>query len=341
MAPGAPAAIRSPRASPWVFQGRRGPAALHADILRAKLSVGAPSAQPEPVVAQQPPAPRRYTREGWLLFYYLASSIFMYVTLSLLVPSPSRQDPDPPLPKNLLGFATYLLLIPVLVAAMTRDKLDLRALLGRPSRTEITSAIALGIGLLLLMHAALFFVYFPLSLIAPELSRELLFGREASLEWTFDSPLSASNLLGLPLAWLLAPVAEELMFRGLLLPAWIARWGVWRAVLASSALFAIWHAEPVAPFLLSIAISQAFLATSKLYVPIALHCATNVSASLVSWMLIAWTDPALDPWASFLDQWWLVPVGLAVGLPLALMAWPRLRMASPLNMASSTATPPR
>jgi uncharacterized protein len=44
---------------------------------------------------------------------------------------------------------------------------------------------------------------------------------------------------------LIAPVVEELMFRGMMLRTFMRRWGFWPAALASSAIFALFHTYEV------------------------------------------------------------------------------------------------
>jgi membrane protease YdiL (CAAX protease family) len=48
-------------------------------------------------------------------------------------------------------------------------------------------------------------------------------------------------VLSVLLVALVAPVAEELAFRGVILPAIGERWGQWPAILISAALFAAYH----------------------------------------------------------------------------------------------------
>ena len=80
------------------------------------------------------------------------------------------------------------------------------------------------------------------------------------------------------LAVLLAPLAEELLFRGVLLRVFRRRIGTAGAVLASSALFAAVHLHlpALAPiFVLSLGLSVAYLRTGSLVIPIVMHALFN------------------------------------------------------------------
>ena len=80
---------------------------------------------------------------------------------------------------------------------------------------------------------------------------------------------------------LLAPVVEELLFRGVLVNRWGAKWGIRTGVLASSAIFACLHANPVGVFALGLVAALLYLRTGTLLVPIALHVGNNLIATVM------------------------------------------------------------
>jgi len=90
------------------------------------------------------------------------------------------------------------------------------------------------------------------------------------------------------LAVVLAPVAEELFFRGLILPAMARRMGIGAAVTVSSALFALLHMHVpslVPLFIFSIALSLAYIHTRSIITPIVMHALFNaISLLAMSWM---------------------------------------------------------
>ena len=88
----------------------------------------------------------------------------------------------------------------------------------------------------------------------------------------------------------LAPVAEELFFRGLALPLLARRIGVAPAVAAVSGVFALlhFHVPSLAPlFVIGSAFSVAYLATGSLAVPIAMHAVFNAVNLGVLYLLYA------------------------------------------------------
>lgn len=76
------------------------------------------------------------------------------------------------------------------------------------------------------------------------------------------------------LAILVAPVSEELLFRGLLLPLLARRLGVGAAVVGSSLVFALvhFHVPSLVPlFVFSVALSLAYIHTRSILTPIVMH----------------------------------------------------------------------
>ena len=99
---------------------------------------------------------------------------------------------------------------------------------------------------------------------------------------------------------LLAPISEELYFRGLL-HSWF--WGktdrVWLRVLASATIFGLAHADSVsviaASFVIGVVSAVAYERTRSLFIPIIIHLTTNSAAVLLLYLALALAEllPAL------------------------------------------------
>ena len=75
-----------------------------------------------------------------------------------------------------------------------------------------------------------------------------------------------------------APVAEEIFFRGIVYNAWLREFGVWRAVIGSAALFALIHGSIFvipAIFGLGIALALLYRRTGSLPASMAMHATFN------------------------------------------------------------------
>lgn len=86
------------------------------------------------------------------------------------------------------------------------------------------------------------------------------------------------------LAAVFAPITEELFFRGFALPAFGRSLRAWPAVLAASALFAVFHISPGAyfpTFALGVALSLTYLRSGSLLPAMLIHGLHNATAILV------------------------------------------------------------
>jgi uncharacterized protein len=91
---------------------------------------------------------------------------------------------------------------------------------------------------------------------------------------------------------LLVPISEELYFRGLLHTwFWSKTDRVWLRVLASSALFALAHADSVsviaASSVIGVVNAIAYERTRSLFIPIVVHITTNSAAAILLYLSLA------------------------------------------------------
>ena len=178
---------------------------------------------------------------------------------------------------SLLVFSGWLygLILAWGIWSFRRHGADLRRLVGRlPSGYNWWPPVGLVAATLLFSVAAIWLVYYSLSFIAPGLvdslaGQELYAGDEDT-----SSPI-VYNLAILAMLVLVAPVLEEVLFRGILLTRWSVRWGTGRAILLSSGLFAILHPDPLGAFAFGVVASLLYLRTRTLIVPIACHFLHN------------------------------------------------------------------
>jgi CAAX protease family protein len=113
-----------------------------------------------------------------------------------------------------------------------------------------------------------------------------------------------------------APVVEELVFRGLLVDVFEARWGRARAWLASATLFGLLHAPVVLhTILFALVLSAVRTASGSLALPIALHAANNLLPAILTSLALASDGqiPASDG---------TLPGGVGTGLVLLVLCLP-------------------
>jgi membrane protease YdiL (CAAX protease family) len=104
-------------------------------------------------------------------------------------------------------------------------------------------------------------------------------------------PLALNFIVTLVGAGLLAPVAEEMFFRGLIHRWFSARFGFWPAVFISSAIFAAGHADSVgvvaSAFVLGLVLGALYDRSRSLWVTIAVHATNNCLAVILLYAAVA------------------------------------------------------
>jgi membrane protease YdiL (CAAX protease family) len=125
--------------------------------------------------------------------------------------------------------------------------------------------------LALITAATLILLFVPLSYLAPELVQHTILEGSA-----LDEVHSAGQFVVLFLTIaVVAPIVEELFFRGLVLHRFARKWGTSAGVIASSALFAVGHVEWIGHFVTGVAFALIYLRTRSLWMSILAHGVYN------------------------------------------------------------------
>jgi membrane protease YdiL (CAAX protease family) len=150
-------------------------------------------------------------------------------------------------------------------------------------------------------------------------------GVEPVVPYAYAEPNDAASVVaGTLTTCFLLPVAEELAFRSGLFRGWRARLGgVW-AALASSALFALFHSDPLGSFLSAFAWVLLYVRTGTLWAPVVAHCLNNLFAAAWLLGLGAWSREVVAGEARQVVALVLSVVGAGGLVALARASWPGL-----------------
>ena len=123
-----------------------------------------------------------------------------------------------------------------------------------------------------------------LSKIAPTFAESLLEDIDEA-----DAGLSSVPLLYNSLEFttyvIVAPIAEEFIFRGVLLHIWATKWKIALAIVLSSTLFGLLHLNPIGASIFGIIWTIFYIRTSNLFVPIVAHAMNNSVAFGASFLI--------------------------------------------------------
>ena len=174
-------------------------------------------------------------------------------------------------------FAIFMLAIAIFLTLPALRRLC-RSLLSQPIPKDKRAEV----GIVLVIHVACAFAALgAVVLLAwsrggePALARFV--GEQAKDAEQMSQALSVGGVLTfLVLAGFIAPVVEEIVFRGMLYRAWAERWGWLAAALSTSFLFAIIHPNMFSQFFASILYIGLYRRTGSLRAPIILHGLFNM-----------------------------------------------------------------
>ncbi|MGQ0604215.1 MAG: lysostaphin resistance A-like protein [Anaerolineales bacterium] len=234
-----------------------------------------------PAIAEHTPPPAR-----WLdLVLYLVGGFGSFLALSIAVGFLAGENRTLALAGA--GLANFICLAgTVYVFGIRRGRLSWAGLGLFPPRWR---------WLWLLLIAALTLALLPVRALVALLTLWLVEGNFDSLQARSDLLTPEFSLIGFTITFLfvgiLAPISEELFFRGALYGWLAARYRVWIAVLVSSTLFGLAHFDSlgvvVSSFIMGVMIALVYEYTRSLWAAIAIHVLNNSLAVLLLYAVLA------------------------------------------------------
>lgn len=162
-------------------------------------------------------------------------------------------------------------------------------------------------------------LYHLLSLGLPYEVEELLINGANSPSANSPNFFKNYNLLDTFTACVVAPIAEEFIFRGIILQSFCTKWGIRAGLLSSSLLFGCLHLNFIGTLLVGIILGMFYIKTRSLIVPIAFHALNNILAVLIPVLPNNFLRYIPAEQLQSLDfAWWLGIVLMAIPLPFLL-----------------------
>lgn len=230
-------------------------------------------------------------RSRWILLWIIGGVPLMilatYLIGFILISTGSFSEYSDPFFDSLaLGLSTQGILLLWGIWVIRRSNLSRDALIGRiPLNYPWLLAFGIIIAMLLYSIGASWVFSYPLTVFAPDMLVDLLNTR-IFLETTETAQPMLANSWIVLLIVILAPVSEELVFRGILLSRWSTKWGHTKAILLSSTLFGSLHfPDIIGAFMFGILMCAIYMKTRTLIIPIIIHVGNNLTACMLSLLL--------------------------------------------------------
>ena len=285
-------------------------------------SCGWPLAEESPGPAISPDNPFYRIRARSLVLWVAAGTLIVvgvFIIANIFVGS-DDEGLDPFFDSIIINVGFYgLMAVWVLSQALSKG-VDLRLLVGGvPSGYRWRSVFGV-VGLLMLftIFTSWLFLYF----VAEYLPHVVDFFNTEDVFVTGERSDYAApyNLQAFLVVVFVAPVVEELIFRGMLLTRWSLKWGPTAGIIASSALFGIFHVGFFGAFAFGVAMSLLYIKTGTLLVPMAAHFLNNLVAAGFSAIALRSESAGSGVNLHDLEAWLLAAVAGAV-ITLFLLLW--------------------
>ena len=134
-----------------------------------------------------------------------------------------------------------------------------------------------------------------------------------------DNYVLVANLLNFLTVVLVAPILEEFFFRGILLTRWAVKWGVVRAVIVSSVIFALLHNNIIGMFCVACVLAIFYIRTKSLFVPMIIHIANNSIAWILTWLETEFGESDSHTTDVELHELWQIGlIGVVITIPFGI-----------------------
>lgn len=215
-----------------------------------------------------------------------------------------------------LVMTASLLLLPVM-AARKLGFLQSGSVLAQLRLTKAPWHIAImAVPLIALAVFTIYLLYFPLSFLWPGFVTWYLLESVPTVWPRLDGTYGLASGINIFVLVLLAPLAEEVFFRGFLLGSLTRKYSTGTAITIVSVIFAVLHIDVIGAGIFSAVLCLIFLRTGSLLGPVIIHIANNALAALfVVWSVVNYPNAPDTTLTEFYTQWWYAPIGALIGIP--------------------------
>ena len=228
---------------------------------------------------------------------------------------------DSPLPKALSNLFLYGFFFLFNFRGLSRAGLSYNRLFGTfPAWRTLGRYSLWVVPLVVVAIASIYLLFLPLSYVFPGFVKLWYLEDSTIMIWRRGDNYILANLVNYLTIVLIAPVLEEFFTRGILLTRWTVKWGVPRAILASSIVFGLLHTNFIGGFCFACVMAIFYIRTKSLFVPISIHIVNNLTAWIMGSATMD-TDAAIshETIPEFQESWWIGLIALVISVPCVIL----------------------
>ena len=232
-----------------------------------------------------------------------------------------KYNRDSPVPKALSHLFLYGFFFLFHLRGFSRAGLSYDRLFGTFPTWRTLGGYALWVvPLVAISIAATYALYLPLSYVFPRFVKLWYLESPPIMIWREGDNYILANAINYLTIVLVAPVIEEFFARGILLTRWTVKWGVTRAILASSIVFGLLHTNVIGGFCFACVMAVLYIRTKSLFIPISIHILNNLTARIVDYLTMDLDTPAsYQTIAEFQESWRIGLIALVISIPCVIL----------------------
>ena len=236
-----------------------------------------------------------------------------------------KHNRDAPFPKALSNLFLYGFFCLFHFRGFSRADLSYDKLFGTFPTWRTLGGYALWVvPLVISAIASVYVLYLPLSYVFPGFVEAWYLESSTTMIWREGDNYILANAINYLTIVLVAPVIEEFFVRGILLTRWTVKWGVTRAILASSIVFGLLHTNIIGGFCFACVMAVLYIRTKSLFVPIFMHILNNLTAWIMEYFTMDLdTSISYETIAEFQESWWVGLIALVLSVPCVILFWRR------------------
>ena len=214
-----------------------------------------------------------------------------------------------------IAFVSYLVVLFVILFIINSNRFFIGAWPGQlPDCCTTWFYLGLSLPMIGIAILCIFIIYWPISFVAPLFVETWLLQDIPIIVFKLSWKDVSGSILNVLTTVLIAPVTEEVVFRWLLIERWKSKYSTWVAIVLSSVIFAVLHADLLGSFVFGVLLSLVYLYTGSLWGPILIHVGNNALVSLVVILdELWWQMPATL--VEFQSDWLTPLIGLMLVFP--------------------------
>ena len=245
------------------------------------------------------------------LLFLLYLIIGLLIDLPALIEGSDVNFEDPIFNSILINFGFYLVAFSWLRFYQAKTEFKFKYLIGNVySLRKHSRLLLILIPLMLFAFGSTQVFYYLLFTIDPQTAINTI---EQKLLLTSEDtayPL-LYNIIQVIAIVILAPIIEEILFRGIFLHRWATKWSVRTAVITSSIAFGCLHFDFISASIFGLLLSLIYLKTKSLAVPIAIHFLNNLIVMAIAFFSLLQATPKPTPTLETLQSS-LLPATVAI-----------------------------